>query len=107
MIKTVLICISALLVIVAVFYGPKVTRLYKLANLYNEDKIASNFINIDKIFTVSDPIPAADEPFIFPTREFVLPTTYFFDGEERSLSDGLKHFKTDGINGFAQWRYAV
>ena len=49
MTKTILICISALLVIVAVFYGPKVTRLYKPANLYNEDKIASNFINIDKI----------------------------------------------------------
>ena len=97
MYKILFILLSLLLIVVGIFYGPKIARLYSLANLYNENSISKNFINIDKIFTVSDPIPAADEPFIFPTREFVLPTTYFFDGEERSLSDGLKHFKTDGL----------
>ena len=70
MTKTVLIFISALLVIVAVFYGPKVTRLYKLANLYNEDKIASNFINIDKIFPVSERIPSSDNPHTFSRKDF-------------------------------------
>ena len=70
MTKTVLICISILLVILAAFYGPKVTRLYKLANLYNEDKIASNFINIDKIFPVSDPIPPSNNPHFFVRKNF-------------------------------------
>ena len=97
MYKILLILLSLLLIVVGIFYGPKIARLYNLANLYNENSISKNFINIDKIFTVSDPIPAADEPYMFPTREFVLPATYFFDGEERSLSDGLKHFKTDGL----------
>ena len=73
MTKTVLICISILLVILAAFYGPKVTRLYKLANLYNEDKIASNFININKIFQVSEPIPSSNNPHSFPRRDFDLP----------------------------------
>ena len=97
MTKTVLICISILLVILAAFYGPKVTRLYKLANLYNEDKIASNFINIDKIFQVSEPIPSSNNPHSFPRRDFDLPSTYYFEGQERNLGEGLSHFKTDGL----------
>ena len=97
MYKILLILLSLFVIVVGIFYGPKIIRLYNLANLYNENSISKNFINIDKIFTVSDPIPAADEPFLFPTREFALPATYFFEGEERSLSEGLKHFKTDGL----------
>ena len=97
MTKTVLICISILLVILAAFYGPKLTRLYKLANLYNEDKIASNFINIDKIFQVSEPIPSSNNPHSFPRRDFDLPATYYFEGQERNLEEGLSHFKTDGL----------
>ena len=97
MYKILLILLSLLLIVIGIFYGPKIARLYNLANLYNENSIAKNFINIDKIFTVSDPIPSANEPFLFPAREFELPTTYFFDGEEQPLSDGLKHFKTDGL----------
>ena len=63
--KSILIIFSILLIIISVFYGPKAIRLYKLANLYNEDKIASNFINIDKIFPVSENIPSAEEPHEF------------------------------------------
>ena len=97
MYKIFLIFLLLFLIVVGIFYGPKIIRLYNLANLYNESSISKNFINIDKIFTVSDSIPAADEPFIFPIKEFELPVTYFFDGEERLLSEGLKHFKTDGL----------
>ena len=97
MTKTVLICISFLLVILTAFYGPKAVRLYKLANLYNEDKIASNFINIDKIFQVSKPIPSSKNPHPFVRKDFKLPDTYFFEGEQMSLEQGLSHFKTDGL----------
>ena len=97
MTKTVLICISFLLVILTAFYGPKAVRLYKLANLYNEDKIASNFINIDKIFQVSKPIPSSKNPHSFVRKDFKLPDTYFFEGEQMSLEQGLSHFKTDGL----------
>ena len=50
MTKFFLISLSIILVIVGFFYGPKIIRLYNLSNLYNEEKIADNFINIDKIF---------------------------------------------------------
>ena len=89
MYKILLILLSVLLIVIGIFYGPKIARLYHLANLYNEDSIGRNFINIDKIFSVSEPIPASDNPYTFPRRDFVLPETFFFDGEQRLLSKEL------------------
>ena len=97
MYKILLILLSVLLIVIGIFYGPKIARLYHLANLYNEDSIGRNFINIDKIFSVSEPIPASDNPYTFPRRDFVLPETFFFDGEQRLLSKELEHYKTDGL----------
>ena len=97
MYKILLILLSVLLIVIGIFYGPKIARLYHLANLYNEDSIGRNFINIDKIFSVSEPIPASDNPYRFPRRDFVLPETFFFDGEQRLLSEELEHYKTDGL----------
>ena len=97
MYKILLILLSVLLIVIGIFYGPKIARLYHLANLYNEDSIDRNFINIDKIFSVSEPIPASDNPYTFPRRDFVLPETFFFDGEQRLLSKELEHYKTDGL----------
>ena len=97
MYKILLILLSVLLIVIGIFYGPKIARLYHLANLYNEDSIDRNFINIDKIFSVSEPIPASDNSYTFPRRDFVLPETFFFDGEQRLLSKELEHYKTDGL----------
>ena len=97
MTKTVFIFLLILIIIASVFFGPKAVRLYKLANLYNEDKISVNFINIDKIFPVSERIPSSDNPHVFPRKNFNLPDTYYFEGEEISLDRGLSHFKTDGL----------
>ena len=97
MYKILLILLSVLLIVIGIFYGPKIARLYHLANLYNEDSIDRNFINIDKIFSVSEPIPASENPYTFPRRDFVLPETFFFDGEQRLLSKELEHYKTDGL----------
>ncbi|MDC1074906.1 serine hydrolase [Gammaproteobacteria bacterium] len=97
MYKILLILLSVLLIVIGILYGPKIARLYQLANLYNEDSIDRNFINIDKIFSVSEPIPVSDNPYKFPRRDFVLPETFFFDGEQRLLSEELEHYKTDGL----------
>ncbi len=97
MTKTVFIIFFILLIFASFFYGPKALRLYKLANLYNENKISSNFINIDKIFPISERIPSSDNPHIFPRKDFHLPDTYYFEGEDVNLEQGLFHFKTDGL----------
>ena len=95
--KFLLLLLLTVIIIVGFIYGPKAVRLYNLANLYDEESIASNFINIDKIFTVSEPIPSSEKPYIFNKKPYNLPETYFFEGEERSFQEDLDHFKTDGL----------
>ena len=59
-----LIAALALILLGLAIYSPNIVRLYKLANLYNEKSIAKNFININKIFETSSPIPASEQPYI-------------------------------------------
>ena len=60
-----------------IIYSPNIVRLYKLATLYNEKSIAKNFINIDKLFETSIPIPASELPYIFikKTLTYLSPMT--------------------------------
>ena len=95
--KILLLLLLTAITIVGFIYGPKAVRLYNLANLYDEESIARNFINIDKIFTVSEPIPSSEKPYIFNKKPYNLPETYFFEGEERNFQEDLDHFKTDGL----------
>jgi len=80
-----------------ILYSPNFYRLYKLANLYNEDKISHNFINMDDFFHTSNPIPASKSPYVFEKFHMDLPKTYTFEGQELDLNEGLKHFNTDGL----------
>ena len=91
------VAILALLILSLAIYGPNIVRLYKLANLYNEKSIAKNFISIDQIFETSSPIPASEKPYIFEKKEYALPESYVFEGDELNLLDGLDHFHTDGL----------
>ena len=97
MTKIFIIILSIALIISGFFLGPKVSKLYKLSKLYDEKRIANNFINIDKLFTVSEPIPPAEIPYTFNTKDFELPKTYFFEDKEQDLASALEHFKTDGL----------
>ncbi len=80
-----------------IFYSPNLYRLYKLANLYNEDKISRNFINMEDFFNTSNPIPASKSPYVFEKSFMDLPETYTFEGQELNLNEGLKYFNTDGL----------
>ena len=91
------VAILALLILSLAIYSPNIVRLYKLANLYNEKSIAKNFISIDEIFETSSPIPASEKPYIFEKKEYDLPESYVFEGDELNLLDGLDHFHTDGL----------
>ena len=62
--------------IAAFVYGPGAMRVYRIMHLYDEDKIANNFINMNKLFTTSEPIqpsskakplPKSDKPFSLPS----------------------------------------
>ena len=68
-----------------------------MINLYDKDKIAFNFINMDKIFQIGQIISAAKNPFIFKVEEFSLPESYFFEDKNRNLIKALDYYETDGL----------
>ena len=92
-----LIVILAILVLAIVLYSPNIYKLYKLATLYNEKSIAKNFISINKVFDTSNPISASEKTFVFEKKDFELPDSYEFEGEQLNLIEGLDHFHTDGL----------
>ena len=94
--KFLLFLLVAISISIAI-YSPNLIRLYKLSNLYNEKTIAYNFINMDKFFFTSEPIPASDEPYFFEESYIDLPDKYILDGKEHNLIEGLEYFSTDGL----------
>ena len=50
MLNKILLSLALVSLIVPLIYAPKALRVYKMINLYDQDKIAFNFINMDKIF---------------------------------------------------------
>jgi len=97
--KIVSIVILAIVVIAGFIYGPGAMRVYKLIHLYDEDKIANNFINMDKLFETSEPIkPSSKAKAIRRSDQpYTLPSTFYFEEKEQNLQDALDHFKTDGL----------
>ena len=92
-----LIFISTVFLASIAIYSPNLMRLYKLSNLYNEKTIAYNFINMNKAFTVSEPIESSENKYTFEKTDFKLPEKFTFEGVEQDLEKGLAHFKTDGL----------
>jgi uncharacterized membrane protein (Fun14 family) len=76
--KTILILIGIVIIALALVYGPKVIRVNKMIHLYDKDKIAFNFINMDKIFRAGPTIKASAFPHSFKnmTDNFSLPSTF-------------------------------
>ena len=85
--------------IAAFVYGPGALRVYRIMHLYDEDKIANNFINMNKLFTTSEPIQPSSKAKPLPKSDkpFSLPSTFYFEDKDQDLNAALKHFKTDGL----------
>ena len=85
--------------IAAFVYGPGALRVYRIMHLYDEDKIANNFINMNKLFTTSEPIQPSSKAKPLPKSDkpFSLPNTFYFEDKDQDLNAALKHFKTDGL----------
>ena len=97
MLNKILLSLALISFIAALIYTPKLLRVYKMINLYEQDKIAFNFINMDKVFQIGPVIPASSESFVFNKKEFDLPQTYYFDDKDRNLMDALDYYETDGL----------
>ena len=97
MLNKILISAALISLIAVLVFGPKVLRVYKMIHLYDQDKIAFNFINMNKIFQIGPIISASEKPFKFKFKEFMLPESYFFQNKDQNLLDALEYYETDGL----------
>ena len=97
MLNKILISAALISLIAVLVFGPKVLRVYKMIHLYDQDKIAFNFINMNKIFQIGPIISASEKPFKFKSKEFMLPESYFFQNKDQNLLDALEYYETDGL----------
>jgi len=97
--KTILILIGIIIIGLALVYGPKVIRVNKMIHLYDKDKIAFNFINMDKIFRAGPLLKASASPYSFQnmTDKFSLPSTFKHLGKDVNLEEALEYYETDGL----------
>ena len=97
--KTILILIGIVIIGLALIYAPKAIRVNKMIHLYDKDKIAYNFINMDKIFRAGATIKASASPHSFQNMsgEFSLPMTFKHLGKDENLEDALEYYETDGL----------
>ena len=96
MLHKILLGIFIVAILAALIFGPKALRVYNFIHLFDEDKIAYNFININKIFPITS-ITKSSSPHIFNKQEFVLPEFYELDGKTYNLAESLDYFKSDGL----------
>jgi hypothetical protein len=96
MLHKILLGIFIAAILAALIFGPKAIRVYNFIHLFDEDKIAYNFININKIFPITS-ITKSSSPHIFNKQEFVLPEFYELDGKTYNLAESLDYFKSDGL----------
>ena len=75
MLNKILISLVFICLVVALLYGTKFLRVYKMSHLYDKDKIAFNFVTMDQIFQSGSIIQESDNPFKFKSKEFDLPET--------------------------------
>ena len=71
-------------------------RLWMSITLYDEDKIAQNFLSLEQSFNHTV-IPASDNPFVFPEAEGSLPEKFDVQGESLSLDTFLTDSGTTGL----------
>ena len=88
----------AVLIFLAIMFGPNAWRLYKVTHLFDKNSISYNFINMKEFFPTSTPIKASEDPYIFKKRDnFIMPDTYEFEGEEKQIIESIDYFNTDGL----------
>ena len=97
--KTISIILLAIIIILSFIYGPGALRIYRIMHLYDEDKIAHNFINMSELFIASESIKPSSKAKALPRSDnvFTLPDSYQFEGKDQNLEEALKYFKTDGL----------
>ena len=92
------IAIGFLIVFIAliVLYQKNLARLYTAVTLYDQDKIANNFLTMYQSFNATV-IPASTEPFQFPKQVKALPNSLEYDNKVISIESFIEDSQTTGL----------
>lgn len=89
--------LSVFLMIAGIFNKERLTRVYQVIRLFDEDRIVYNFQNMDQLIDCST-IKASPHPYQFPRdMTYELPTTFDFEGKPYNTADYFKHTNTEGF----------
>lgn len=95
-IRLLLFVLGAIIVIGLVKFKT-IQRLYRTIHLFDEEVIADNFRNMDKIFPVSR-LEAAPNPGSLPRgKAYQLPETFSFKGNETNTHQFLEYNQMEGL----------
>ncbi|MEP1444785.1 MAG: serine hydrolase [Paraglaciecola sp.] len=87
---------SIVVLVLLVIYQKNLIRLYTAVTLYDEDKIAHNFLSMYESFN-STVIPASSATFEFPEEPKSLPESFNYEGQSKSLTEFLDDTQTTGL----------
>lgn len=85
-----------ILVVFALYFGPVLLQAYRMAHLYDEDRIVQNFLNMHEVFPTR-PVLAPAVPFRFRRADLPLPDTFAFEGVDRNLEEYLGYSRSTGM----------
>jgi CubicO group peptidase (beta-lactamase class C family) len=83
-------------IVLLVIYQKNLLRLYTAVTLYDEDKIAHNFLTMYESFNATV-ILASSEPFSFTEEPKPLPNAFNYENQTMSLTDFLEDTQTMGL----------
>ena len=86
----------AVLVILGVVYRVELLRLYRVAHLFDEDRIVHNFQHMDELFPVS-PIARGGNIIEFERGHYALPQTFDYNGKAFNTEAYLESTMTTGL----------
>lgn len=95
-IKRVMLGFLIVVVALVMVYQKNLTRLYTAVTLYDQDKIANNFLTMYQSFNATT-IPASTQPFSFPVDTKDLPDSFEYDGNLIATEDFLGDSQTSGF----------
>ena len=92
------VAIGFLIIVIAliVLYQKNLVRLYTAITLYDQDKIANNFLTMYQSFNATA-IPASTQPFYFPVKAKPLPNSFEYDNNIISTQDFIEDSQTTGL----------
>jgi CubicO group peptidase (beta-lactamase class C family) len=83
-------------IVLGVIYQKSIRRLYTAVTLYDEGKIANNFLSMYQSFN-STTIAASNNPFYLAVDSQKLPDTFDYDGGELSTEAFIEKSQTTGL----------